>query len=335
MLSFVSFLQNRLVRGLRLALLAIIAAGISPALAQAAESAFPTRAITLVVPFPAGSGTDAITRVVATELSGVLGQPVIVENKAGGNATIGAQYVARAKPDGYTLLVATNTALSAAPWLMKSVPYDPIKDFTPVARGGNLPFMLVINPKLPVQSVQDLVALAKKNPGKMNYASGNSTGIVAGATLGSRAGIDVVHVPYKGTPQAMTDVIGGQVDFMFTDFTSGAPFVKSGQMRALSVSSAARSALAPDLSSMLEGGVKDFDLVSWNGYVGPAGMPADVVAKLNAAFVQVLSKPDVKARLASLGFDAFSGPQPEFAKFVADQLVLWGDLIKGAGIQPE
>ena len=219
MLSFVSFLQNRLVRGLRLALLAIIAAGISPALAQAAESAFPTRAITLVVPFPAGSGTDAITRVVATELSGVLGQPVIVENKAGGNATIGAQYVARAKPDGYTLLVATNTALSAAPWLMKSVPYDPIKDFTPVARGGNLPFMLVINPKLPVQSVQDLVALAKKNPGKMNYASGNSTGIVAGATLGSRAGIDVVHVPYKGTPQAMTDVIGGQVDFMFTDFT--------------------------------------------------------------------------------------------------------------------
>ena len=218
---------------------------------------------------------------------------------------------------------------------MKSVSYDPIKDFTPIARGGNLPFMLVVNPKLPIQSVQDLVALAKKSPGKMNYASGNSTGIVAGATLGARAGIDVVHVPYKGTPQAMTDVIGGQVDFMFTDFASGAPFVKSGQLKALSVSSAARSALAPDLASMLEGGVKNFDLVSWNGYVGPANMPPDVVAKLNTAFNQVLSKPNVKARLADLGFDAFSGPQPEFAKFVADQLVLWGELIKGAGIQPE
>jgi tripartite-type tricarboxylate transporter receptor subunit TctC len=332
---FGSSSRRRLVHGLVHSAVVIAAACLSPALTHAADATFPNRPITLVVPFPAGSGTDAITRIVATELIGVLGQPVIVENKAGGNATIGAQYVARAKPDGYTLLVATNTPLSAAPWLMKSVPYDAIKDFTPVARGGNLPFMLVINPKLPVQSVQDLVALAKKSPGKMNYASGNSTGIVAGATLGSRAGIDVVHVPYKGTPQAMTDVIGGQVDFMFTDFASGAPFVKSGQMRALSVSSAARSALAPDLSSMLEGGVKDFDLVSWNGYVGPAGMPADVIAKLNAAFVQVLSKPEVKARLADLGFDAFSGPQPEFAKFVADQLVLWGELIKGAGIQPE
>ena len=326
MLVAISSLPRSLLRMAVASLLGVMALTANPAFSQSAQSSYPSRAITLVVPFPAGSGTDAITRIVATELSSILGQSVVVENKAGGNATIGAQFVARAQPDGYTLLVATNTPLSAAPWLMKSVSYDPIKDFTPIARGGNLPFMLVVNPKLPIQSVQDLVALAKKSPGKMNYASGNSTGIVAGATLGARAGIDVVHVPYKGTPQAMTDVIGGQVDFMFTDFASGAP---------LSVSSAARSALAPDLASMLEGGVKNFDLVSWNGYVGPANMPPDVVAKLNTAFNQVLSKPNVKARLADLGFDAFSGPQPEFAKFVADQLVLWGELIKGAGIQPE
>jgi len=300
-----------------------------------AQAPYPNRPITLVVPFPAGSGTDAVARIVATELSEQLGQSVIIENKAGGNATIGAQHVARAQPDGYTLLVATNTPMSAAPWLMKSIPYDPIKDFTPIARGGNLPFMLVVNPKLPIDSIPDLVAMAKKSPGKLNYASGNSTGIVGGATLASRAGIDIVHVPYKGTPQAMTDLAGGQVDLMFTDVASGMPFVKGGQMKALAVSSADRSALVPDMPSMAEGGVKDFDLISWNGYFGPAGMNPEVVAKLNTAFNQILNKPAVRSKLAALGFDAFSGSQPEFAKFVADQLILWKDLIKGAGIQPE
>jgi len=300
-----------------------------------AQAPYPNRPITLVVPFPAGSGTDAVARIVATELSEQLGQSVIIENKAGGNATIGAQYVARAQPDGYTLLVATNTPMSAAPWLMKSIPYDPIKDFTPIARGGNLPFMLVVNPKLPIDSIADLVAMAKKSPGKLNYASGNSTGIVGGATLASRAGIDIVHVPYKGTPQAMTDLAGGQVDLMFTDVASGMPFVKGGQMKALAVSSADRSALVPDMPSMAEGGVKDFDLISWNGYFGPAGMNPEVVAKLNTAFNQILNKPAIRSKLAALGFDAFSGSQPEFAKFVADQLILWKDLIKGAGIQPE
>ena len=315
-------------------LIVLLTATLPFGLAQG-QTAYPTRPITLVVPFPAGSGTDAVARIVATELATVLGQAVIVENKAGGNATIGAQQVARAAPDGYTLLGATNTPLSAAPWLMKTISYDPLKDFTPIARGGNLPFMLVINPKLPVKDIQELVALAKKNPGKLNYASGNSTGIVGGATLASRAGIDIVHVPYKGTPQAMTDIAGGQVDLMFTDLASGMPFVKGGQMKALAVSSAERSALVPDMPSMLEGGVKDFDLISWNGYLGPAGMSPEVVAKLNGAFNQVLNKPEIKAKLAGLGFDAFGSSQAEFAKFVADQLVQWRDMIKGAGIQPE
>jgi tripartite-type tricarboxylate transporter receptor subunit TctC len=300
-----------------------------------AASDYPNKPITLIVPFPAGSGTDAVGRIFGSELSAILGQQIVVENKPGANATIAASYVARAKPDGYTLFVTTNTSHSAAPWLMKNVSYDPVKDFTPIARGGNLPFILVVNPKRPWKNVSELVADAKKNPGRITYASGNSTGIVAGATLANRAGIDILHVPYKGTPQGLTDVVGGQVDFMFTDLASGLPFVQSGQLRALAVSTAERSAIVPDLPSMAEAGVKDFDLNSWNGYFGPAGLPPEVVAKLNAAINQVVAKPEVKKRLAGLGFDAFSSTPEAFAQFVSDQRTLWGKLIKDAGIEQQ
>ncbi|WAI81898.1 MULTISPECIES: Bug family tripartite tricarboxylate transporter substrate binding protein [Achromobacter] len=302
--------------------------------AQAASD-YPNKPITLIVPFPAGSGTDAVGRIFGSELSAILGQQIVVENKPGANATIAANYVARAKPDGYTLFVTTNTSHSAAPWLMKNVPYDPVKDFTPIARGGNLPFILVVNPKRPWKNVGELVADAKKNPGRITYASGNSTGIVAGATLANRAGIDLLHIPYKGTPQGLTDVVGGQVDFMFTDLASGLPFVQSGQLRALAVSTAERSVIVPDLPSMAEAGVKDFDLNSWNGYFGPAGLPPEVVAKLNAAINQVVAKPEVKKRLAGLGFDAFSSTPEAFAQFVSEQRTLWGKLIKDAGIEQQ
>ena len=312
-----------------------LTAGVLLAAAPLAHAAYPDQPISLIVPFPAGSGTDGVGRVCATELGKILGQQVVVENKPGANATIAANYVARAKPDGYTLFVTTNTSHSAAPSLMKNVSYDPVKDFTPIARGGNLPFILVVNPKLPYKSVQDLIDAARKQPGKLSYASGNSTGIVAGATLARRAGIDLLHVPYKGTPQALTDLIGGQVDFMFTDLTSGLPFVQSGQLRALAVSTAERSAIVPDLPSMREAGVQDFDLNSWNGYFGPAGMPADVVAKLNAAINQIVVKPEIRSQLADMGFDAFSGSSQDFAKFVEQQLTLWSGLIKDAGIQPQ
>lgn len=310
--------------------------GSAMALAPLAHAAdYPNKPITLVVPFPAGSGTDAVGRIFGMELSSILGQQIIVENKPGANATIAAGYVARAKPDGYTLFVTTNTSHSAAPWLMKNVSYDPVKDFTPIARGGNLPFILVVNPKLPYKTVGELIDFARKNPGRVTYASGNSTGIVAGATLASRAKIDILHVPYKGTPQGLTDVVGGQVDFMFTDLASGLPFVQSGQLRALAVSTAERSAIVPNLPSMAESGVPDFDLNSWNGYFGPAGLPPEVVAKLNAAINRVVAKPEVRARLATLGFDAFSGSPAEFAGFVRDQRDLWGKLIRDAGIEQQ
>jgi len=301
----------------------------------AAADAYPSRPISLVVPFPAGSGTDAVGRIFAAELSEILGQQVVVENKPGANATIAGNFVARAKPDGYTLFVTTNTSHSAAPWLMKKVPYDPVKDFTPIARGGNLPFILVVNPQRPYKSVQELIDYARQHPGKVTYASGNSTGIVAGATLARRSGTELLHIPYKGTPQALTDVVSGQVDAMFTDLASGLPFVQSGQLRALAVSTAERSGIVPDLPSMREAGVADFDLNSWNGYFGPAGLPPDVVTKLNQAINQIVAKPAVRQRLATLGFDAFSGTPQDFAGFVDQQLELWGKLIRDAGIQPQ
>jgi len=305
------------------------------ALCGPALATYPEKPITLVVPFPAGSGTDAVGRIFATELARILGEQVIVENKPGGNATIAAAQVARAKPDGYTLFVTTNTSHSAAPFLMKNVPYDPLKDFTPIARGGNLPFILVVNPAVPANTVQELIAYASKNPGRLTYASGNSTGIVAGATFADRAGIKILHVPYKGTPQAMTDVMGGQVDMMFTDVASSLAFVQSGKLRALAVSTAARSDVVPGLPSMQDAGVKDFDINSWNGFFGPAGLPADVVQRLNGAINQIVQDPAARQRFSALGFDAFSGTPEDFAGFVAQQHALWGRLIKDAGIAQE
>lgn len=314
---------------------ALCSTALASVLCTPAQAAYPEKPINLVVPFPAGSGTDAVGRIFAAELGKILGQQVVVENKPGANATIAAQYVARAKPDGYTLFVTTNTSHSAAPFLMKNVSYDPIKDFTPIARGGNLPFLLVTNPKQPYTTVAELIDYARKNPGKVTYATGNSTGIVAGATLARRADIDILHVPYKGTPQALTDLIGGQVNIMFTDLASGLPFVQSGQLRAMAVSTAERSEIVPDLPSMREAGVDNFDLNSWNGYFGPAGLPPEIVTKLNAAINQVVNDPDVRKRLASLGFDAFSGTPESFATFVSEQRDLWGSLIKDAGIQAQ
>lgn len=300
-----------------------------------ALAAYPEKPITLIVPFPPGSGTDSVGRIFAEELGKELGQTVIVDNKPGANATIAANYVAKAAPDGYTLFVTTNTSHSAAPWLMKNVNYDPVKDFTPIARGGNLPFIMVTNPSKPYKTVKELVDYARQNPGKVAYATGNSTGIVGGGTLQVVTDTEMLHVPYKGTPQALTDLVSGEVDFMFTDLTSGTPFVKSGRLHAMAVSTAERSALLPDLPSMQEAGVENFDLNSWNGYFGPAGMDPEIVNTLNAAINKIVTNPETKARLAEMGFDAFSGSPEEFAQFVKDQYALWGKWIKDANLAPQ
>jgi tripartite-type tricarboxylate transporter receptor subunit TctC len=315
---------------------AIVTCAVALQLAPTAwAQAYPGKIIKLVVPFAAGSGTDAVARITAQNLTDALGQQVIVDNKPGANGAIAAEFVARSTPDGYTLFMTTNTTHSANPSLMKKISYDPVKDFAPVSRMGNLPFMLVVNPDLPIKSVKELIEYARKNPGKVSYGTGNSTGIVAGATFGLANKIELLHVPYKSTPPAMTDVMGGQVTMMFTDLASGIGNVKAGRMRALAVTTAKRSALVPDLPSMEEAGVPNFDLNSWNGVFAPAGTPAEIIARLNAELVKIVARPEVKDKLAQIGFDAFTSTPAELDAFVRSELVKWAKLVKDAGIEAE
>ncbi len=286
------------------------------------------------MPFSAGSGTDTTTRIISKELGTALGVGIIIENKAGANGSIAANYVARSAPDGYTLFVTTNTTHSANPYLLKTMSYDPIKDFTPIARTGDLPFMLVINPEIPANTVAELIALAKKEPGKYSYASGSSSAIVSGATFARLAGIDLLHVPYKSSPPALTDVIAGRVSMMFVDVLTGLPHVNGKALKALAVTTKQPSALLPQLPTM-DSTVKGFDITSWQGYLGPANMPRDMVVKLNAEIRKVVERPDIKNQLAERGMEAFSSTPEEFDAFLKQQLVLWEKLIGDAGIEKQ
>ena len=303
--------------------------------AASAQTPYPNRTITLVLPFAAGSGTDTTTRIISQHLGMALGVGIVIDNKPGANGMIAATYVARAAPDGYTLFVTTNTTHSANPYLLKTLTYDPLKDFTPIARTGDLPFMLVVHPDVPAKTVAELVVYAKANPGKLTYASGSSSAIVSGATFAHNAGIDMLHVPYKSSPPAMNDVIGGRITMMFTDVLTGLPHVNGNALRALAVTTKDRSPLVPNLPSMQEAGVPDFDITSWQGYFGPANLPKEIVTRLNTEIRKIVEKPEIKAQLATLGMDAFSGTPEELRAFVGDQLVLWGKLIKNAGIEKQ
>lgn len=320
--------------GLRLAVGAAAVALFASA-ATAQPAAYPNRTITLVLPFAAGSGTDVTTRIISQQLGVALGVPIVIENKPGANGSIAATYVARAVPDGYTLFVTTNTSHSANPFLLKTMTYDPVKDFTPIARTGDLPFMLVVNNDVKAKDVAELVAYGKANPGKLTYASGSSSAIVSGATFARIAGIEMLHVPYKSSPPAMNDVIGGRIDMMFTDVPSGLPHVNGKALRALAVTAAKRSPLVPELPTMQEAGVPGFDITSWQAYFGPAGMPKEIVTRLNSEIRKIVEKPEMKARLAELGMDAFSGTPEELDTFVKEQLVVWEKLITNAKIEKQ
>lgn len=300
-----------------------------------AQANYPTRNITLVLPFAAGSGTDTTTRIISKELGTALGAGMVIDNKSGANGSIAASFVARSPADGYTLFVTTNTSHSANPFLLKTMSYDPIKDFTPIARTGDLPFVLVINPEIPANNVAELVALAKKDPGKYTYASGSSSAIVSGATFAKLAGIELLHVPFRSSPPALSEVIAGRVSMMFVDTLTALPHVNAKALKALAVTTKKRSALQPDLPSMDEAGVKGFDITSWQGYLGPAGMPKDVVLKLNTEIRKIIDRPEIKKDLADRGMEAFSGPPEEFEQFLKDQLVVWEKLIKDAGIEKQ
>lgn len=314
---------------------AVVVAAIGIAGGAVAQSTYPNRTITLVLPFAAGSGTDTTTRLISQQLAQALGVSIVIDNKPGANGSIAATFVARAAPDGYTLFVTTNTSHSANPYLLKTMNYDPIKDFTPIARTGDLPFMLVINPDIPANSVGELIALAKKEPGKYSYASGSSSAIVSGATFANLAKLDLLHVPYKSSPPALTDVIAGRVSMMFVDVPTGLPHVNGKALKALAVTTKYRSKLLPDLPTMDEAGVKGFDITSWQGYLGPANMPKDIVLKLNTEIRKIVDRPETKKDLADRGMEAFSGPPEEFDAFLKEQLVVWEKLIREAGIEKQ
>jgi tripartite-type tricarboxylate transporter receptor subunit TctC len=313
------------------------AAGLAGAAPWAfAQEGYPKLPIKLVVPFAAGSGTDAVARITGQMLGEALKGSVIVDNRAGANGVIAAELVAKAPPDGYTLFMTTNTTHSANPSLMKSLPYDPVKDFAPVSRMGNLPFMLVVNNELPVKSVAELLAWGRAHPGKLTYASGNSTGIVCGATLSRMSGVAMLHVPYKSTPPAIADLIGGQVSMMVVDLAAGLATVKAGKMRAIAVTTQERTKLFPELPPLADTPeLKGFDITSWNGVFAPAGTPKDIVVKLNKVLSEMANGTVFRERVAKLGFDAFGSTPQELGAFTVSELAKWKKLIQAAGIQPE
>ena len=308
-----------------------LAIGATAALAQA----YPSAPVTLVVPFAAGSGTDSVARAVASGLAARLKQPVVVDNKPGANAQVAAQFVAKAKPDGYTLFMTTNTSHSANPALYKNLKYDPIKDFTPVARVGELPFALAVHPALPVKTLAELLDYARANPGKLSYATPNSTSLVAMESIKHIAKIDVLGVPYKSSPQAMTDLVGGQVQVYVADLGSGMGMLKTDKVRTLGITTAEPTPLLPGVPPIGKT-VKGFDLTSWNGIFGPAGLPPAVVQRLNTELQAVLADKDLQDKLAQIGFQVWPSKTPEeFAQYVNGQLAHWRTLIQQAGIQPE
>ncbi len=313
-----------------LALAAAAAALCAPALA--AET-YPTRPITMGSVFGAGSASDTICRVLAEPLGAALKQPVVVEDRPGADGALAAMYVAKANPDGYTLMMGTNSPLSADPFLLKDVSYDPVKDFAPVTRVGSFTLMLVINPGIPAHSLKELVDYAKANPGKLSFASGNTAGIVAGETLKHWAGIDMLHVPYKSTPPALEDIIAGRISMMFADLTTAMPHVKAGTLRALTVTRIKRSSLFPELPTMDEAGVTGFDLDAWAGLVAPAHTPPDIVARLNGELRRIIDSPDVRKRLINVGFEAFSSSPEELGETIRIQLDKWGKMVADARIQ--
>jgi tripartite-type tricarboxylate transporter receptor subunit TctC len=314
------------------AVAAVAAALFSPALLA---DDFPSRPVTFTAVFGPGSASDTICRIIADPLGAALKQPVVVEDRPGADGALAALYVHHQTPDGYNLLMATNSPLSADPFLLKDISYDAVKDFAPVTRVGSFTLMLVVNPNLPIHSLKELIDYAKANPGKLSFASGNTAGIVGGKTLAHWAGIDMLHVPYKSSPQAIEDVIAGRVSMMIVDFTVAMPHVASNQVRALAVTRLKRSPLFPDLPTLDEAGLKGFELDAWAGLVAPAGTPPNVVNKLNGALRKIIDSPDVQAKFRNVGFEGFSSTPDEFGDFIKIQLGKWKKMVTDAGIQAE
>ncbi len=311
-----------------------LVAGLVLALPAGAQD-FPSRNIKFVVPFAAGSATDAVARILGDHVSKTLGKPVVVENLAGASGVIAAQNVARAEPDGHTVLITTNTTHGANQSLLKSVPYDAVGGFEAIGKIGTITLALTTHPSVPAKTVAELVAHAKANPGKLTFGAGSSSSRIAGEMLKSMAGIDLTYVPYRSNPQAITDLLGGQISIVFADISTTMPQVRAGKVNGLAVSTASRSALAPELPTMAEAGVAGYDLAAWFAAFAPAKTPAPVVEALHKAIAAALADKATQDRLLAAGIEP-EGSSPEALRaFVVAEIAKWADIVKKAGIQPE
>ena len=295
---------------------------------------YPDKPVKLVVPFPAGSATDQIARVLGQDLQSALGQPFVVDNKPGAQGTIAAEGVARSAPDGYTLLVTTNTPQAAAPSLFKQLRYDPVKDFAPVARLGTISFMLMVRPDFPAKSLKEFLAHARANPGKLSAGYGSAGSQVSQAMLRTMGGIDFVDVPYKGLPQAITDVLGGAISFTFADLANALAQAKGGKLRGLAVTSEKRSPLAPDVPAIAEE-LRGYELIAWFALMAPAGTPGDALSRLSAATLKALQKKEVAERFANLGTDVAPLDPAQLADFIKSEIAKWARLARDAKIEPQ
>ncbi len=333
--SSISAPQRRAFTSAALATAAAIAglstAALLPSTAHA--QSYPTKPITIIVPFSAGGTTDILARFVGLHMGTTLGQPVIVDNRAGAGGNIGGQAAARANADGYTIFMGTVGTHAINQSLYKKMPFDPIKDFAPLSRVAMVPNLLVANPGQPYKSVKELIAYAKANPGKVNFASaGNGSSIhLSGELFKQMTGVDMQHVPYKGSAPAVADLLGGQTSIMFDNMPSAIPHVKGGKLRAIAVTTATRSPALPDVPTIAEAGVPGYEATSWFGLLAPAGTPPAVVAQLNGAILKALADPDVKTKLAEQGAEPHPEKPEQFAAFIGSETAKWGKVVKESG----
>jgi tripartite-type tricarboxylate transporter receptor subunit TctC len=312
----------------------LVAAGLAALTVCAHAQTYPARPVRLMVPFPAGSATDQVARLVGRELQDELKQPFVVENKPGAQGSIAAGEVARAAPDGYTLLVTTNTPQAANVSLFKKLAYDPVKDFAPVARIGTTSFMLMVRSDSPLKTFKAFLADARAKPGKLSAGFGSSGSQVSLAMLKSMGNLDVTEVPYKGIPQTITDVLGGTLSFTFVDLGNALAQMKGGKLRGLAVTSAKRTPLAPDVPAVAEE-LKGYELIAWFALVAPAGTPPEIVQRLHDVTVRGIAKPEMKEKFAAIGTDVAPMNPAELGKFIQSEIAHWAKLVKLAGIQPE
>ena len=296
---------------------------------------YPTQNIKFIVPFAAGSATDALARILGDHASRTLGRTIVIENMAGASGILAAQNVARAAPDGHTVLITTNTTHGANQSLLKTVPYDAEKSFEPVTKLGTITLALATNPSVPAKTVQELIAHAKANPGKLTFGAGSSSSRIAGEMLKTLGGIDLTYVPYRSNPQAITDLLGGQINIVFADISTTLPQIKAGKVNGLGVSTAKRSALAPELPTMAESGVAGYDLAAWFAAFVPAKTPQPVIDKLRQALVAAVNDKATQEKLLAAGIEPETSTAEELRAFVGTEIRKWADIVKAAGIQPE